>query len=67
MLYIIFAFLLACFYGFALMQKSYIFTILTPVAIYSLIQKKYLYFKYCFVVIAVVFSITLFANANIKF
>jgi len=62
------AFLLACFYGFALMQKSYILTILVPVAVYSLMQKKYFYFiKYCFVVIAVVFSITLFANANIKF
>jgi len=60
-------FFISCFYGFALMQKSYILTILTPIGVYSLLQKKYVYFiKHCFVIVGVTLIITLSANTDIK-
>lgn len=59
--------LLASFYGFALMQKSYILTIFLPIIIYSLINKKIinLLLSTCIVGVIII-ALTFIANPHVQ-
>lgn len=60
-------FLLAAFYSFALMQKSFIITTLFPVIVYSLLNKKWFFtIKYLITVLGVIYGLLYITNPQFR-
>jgi hypothetical protein len=60
-------YVLACFYAFSLMQKSYIITLSIPIIIYALARRKYLLIgKYIIVITGIIVSLVFVANPQFR-
>mgnify|MGYP000029227752 CR=1 FL=1 len=59
--------IIGSFYAFSLMQKSYIITLLAPVFIYALLNKKWWHLaKHVFLMLAIIIGLSFFANPEIR-
>ena len=60
-------YILACFYAFSLMQKSYIITLSIPIIIYTIVKRKYLFIgKYVLMITGIVVSLVFIANPQFR-